>query len=57
MAESAETTQMDYECYSQALGHVIRRVHGGLDIPIMVTENGIAASDDGRRIAFIGEAL
>lgn len=57
VAEGAETTQMDYECYPQALGHVIRRVHRELAIPIMVTENGIATADDGQRIAFIGEAL
>ena len=53
----AELTQMDYEFYPQALEHVIRRVHEELDIPIMVTENGIATADDGRRVAFIEEAL
>ena len=53
----AELTQMDYEFYPQALEHVIRRVHGELEIPIMVTENGIATADDGRRVAFIEEAL
>lgn len=53
----AEVTQMDYEFYPQALEHVIRRVREELDIPIMVTENGIATADDSRRIAFIKEAL
>jgi len=55
--EGAETTQMDYEFYPQALGHVIRKVYEVLPIPIMVTENGIATSDDTRRVAFIEEAL
>lgn len=55
--EGAEMTQMDYENYPQALGNVIRRVHEELDIPIMVTENGIATSDDSLRTAFIQTAL
>lgn len=55
--EGAEVTQMGYEYYPQALANVVRRVHEVLDIPIMVTENGIATSDDSRRAAFIGEAL
>lgn len=60
--KGAETTQMDYEFYPQALEHVIRRVHdeftnaGKKDMPIMVTENGIATEDDTRRVAFIDEA-
>lgn len=60
--EGAETTQMDYEFYPQALEHVIRRVHDEFkavdrgDMPIMVTENGIATEDDTRRVAFIEEA-
>ena len=57
--QGAETTQMDYEYYPEALGHVIRRVFGefranGIEMPIMVTENGIATEDDTRRVAFIG---
>ena len=60
--EGAETTQMDYEFYPQALEHVIRKTHeefdkaGSQDMPIMVTENGIATEDDSRRVAFIDEA-
>ncbi len=53
----AETTQMGYEYYPEALGHVIRKVHAVLPIPLMVTENGIATDDDSRRIAFIRTAL
>lgn len=55
--EGAELTQMGYEFYPQALGNVIRRVHAQLPIPILVTENGVAASDDSRRVEFIREAL
>lgn len=60
--KGAETTQMDYEFYPQALEHVIRKTHeefdkaGSQDMPIMVTENGIATEDDSRRVAFIDEA-
>jgi beta-glucosidase len=58
----AEVTQMDYEFYPEALEHVIRRVNqefaaaGRKDMPIMVTENGIATADDTRRVAFIEKA-
>ena len=55
--DGAETTQMGYEFYPKALGHVIRTVHKSLPIPLIVTENGVAVSDDTRRVAFIGEAL
>jgi len=60
--EGAEMTQMDYEFYPEALEHVIRRADeefknaGRTDMPIMVTENGIATSDDTRRVAFIEKA-
>ena len=60
--EGAETTQMEYEFYPEALEHVIRRANeefknaGRTDMPIMVTENGIATSDDTRRVAFIEKA-
>ena len=55
--EGAETTQMGYEFYPQALENVIRTVHELLPLPIIVTENGIATADDTRRVAFICEAL
>ena len=55
--EGAETTQMGYEFYPQALENVLRAVHKELPIPLMVTENGIATSDDTRRVAFIEQAL
>ena len=32
-------------------------MHKSLPIPLIVTENGVAVSDDSRRVAFIEEAL
>lgn len=57
MPEDAERTLMNYEFYPQAIGNVVRRVSGEIDIPILVTENGIAAADDNRRAAYIEEAM
>lgn len=53
----AELTQMEYEYYPAALGHVIRRVAQDFHGNILVTENGIATVDDTRRVAFIEEAI
>lgn len=50
-------TQMGYENYPQALGHVVSRVFKELHKPILVTENGIATSNDNERCVFIKEAL
>ncbi|MBR5345877.1 MAG: family 1 glycosylhydrolase [Clostridia bacterium] len=55
--EGAELTQMGYEFYPEGLEHVIRRVHEDFKGEILVTENGIATSDDTRRVAFITRAL
>ncbi len=55
--EGNERTAMGYEFYPEALAHVIRTVHKALPIPLMVTENGVAADDDTRREEFIKRAL
>ncbi len=56
--EGTPMTLMDYEVYPEALEHVIRKVHSEMEnVPILVTENGIATSDDDQRIAFIDKAL
>lgn len=55
--DGAETTQMGYEFYPQALGNVLRTVYKSLPIPIIVTENGVATDDDSRRVTFIQGAL
>ena len=55
--EGAELTQMDYEFYPEALEHVIRKVHEDFKGNLIVTENGVAVSDDSRRGEFIRRAL
>jgi len=55
--EGAELTQMNYEFYPEALEHVLRRVAEDFHGDLYVTENGIATSDDTRRVAFIDAAL
>lgn len=55
--DGAELTQMDYEYYPEALEHVIRKVAEKFKGDLIVTENGLAAADDTRRVAFIGQAL
>ena len=53
----AELTQMDYEFYPEALEHVIRKVREDFKGDLIVTENGVAISDDARRVEFIRRAL
>lgn len=55
--DEKKITQMGYEDYPQGLEHVIRKVSEQIDIPIIVTENGIATSDDAQRVEFITQAL
>lgn len=55
--EDSTFTAMGYENYPQALENVIRKVSEDIDIPIMITENGISITDDKKRVAFITEAL
>jgi beta-glucosidase len=53
----AEKTQMGYEFYPEGLEAVVRYVWNHLNLPILITENGVATDDDERRIAFIDRAL
>jgi len=55
--EDAKLTQMEYEIYPQALEHVIRQVNKDFKGDIIVTENGIAITDDEIRCKFIDDAL
>jgi len=58
LLETDHTTQMGYELYPRALGGAIRRAHRGCPgVPILVTENGIATSNDEKRIRYIETAL
>jgi beta-glucosidase len=57
--KDAERTIMGYEFRPQALEATLRRAWSYLDgnVPLVVTENGIAAPDDARRIDFVRQAL
>jgi len=58
LVETDETTQMGYEYYPRAIGGAIRRAQRSCPgVPILVTENGIATSNDEKRIAYIDTAL
>ena len=50
--ESERRTQMGWTWYPEGLGHVIDEVSQA-GLPMYVTENGIATSDDGERIEFV----
>ena len=53
----AETTQMGYEFYPEAIGHVVREVAKLFRHDLIVTENGVATADDTRRVEYIRRAL
>lgn len=53
----AELTLMGYEFRPQALEATIRRAAGMTGLDVFVTENGIATTDDRRRIEFVRRAL
>jgi beta-glucosidase len=56
--ENPGSTQMFYDFYPEALEHTIKRaweVTGG--VPVLVSENGIATDDDGKRVAYVEAAL
>jgi beta-glucosidase len=54
----AETTQMGYEFYPEALEATIRRATLVTDgVPVIVTENGIGTGDDTRRVEYVTRAL
>ncbi|MFD4231568.1 glycoside hydrolase family 1 protein [Streptomyces sp. NPDC058545] len=59
VTEGAETTLTGWEFYPEALGEAVRHTARvvGPDVPIIVTENGIATGDDERRIAYTEHAL
>jgi beta-glucosidase len=56
--EGVETTIMGYEFWPEALEATVRRAWEVTDgVPVYVTESGIAATDDTRRIDFVRRAL
>ena len=57
-AADVERTLTGWEYYPQALGEAVRHVAAALPhVPIIVTENGIATTDDARRIDYTRAAL
>ncbi|GGX30970.1 glycoside hydrolase family 1 protein [Streptomyces lomondensis] len=54
--DGAETTQMGYEFYPQAMENVLRRATTA-GLPLIVTEHGIGTADDSRRVEFVRQGL
>ena len=52
-----EKTMMGYEFWPEALEGTIRYASATTKLPVIVTENGIAATDDSRRIEYVRRAL
>jgi len=58
VGDDKEKTLMGWEYYPQALGSALRAAHGiAPGVPLVVSENGIATSDDRRRIDYVRTAL
>ena len=55
--EGVELTQMGYEFWPEALEATIRHAVARTNLPVIVTENGISATDDTRRIEYVRRAL
>jgi beta-glucosidase len=57
--EEAERTLTQWEYYPAAVGHALRHTADivGPELPLIVTENGIATDDDTRRIDYYTAAL
>ncbi|MEU8741197.1 glycoside hydrolase family 1 protein [Streptomyces halstedii] len=58
-AEGVERTLTQWEYYPAAVGHALRHTAEviGPDMPLIVTENGIATADDTRRVEYYTGAL
>ena len=50
-------TQMGYQWWPQVVDYTVRRAAAYTGLPVLVTENGIAAEDDRERIEFVTSAL
>jgi beta-glucosidase len=56
--EGVETTLMGYEFRPEALEFTVRRAWAETNhLPVLITENGVAVTDDRRRIEFVARAL
>ena len=56
-APASPLTQMGWEIHPEGLHAAIARAAAGSGLPVVVTENGIATADDGRRIAYLRSHL
>jgi beta-glucosidase len=52
-----ELTQSGMEFYPECVEHVVRYASKATGVPILVTENGIATTDDTRRVEYVQRAL
>jgi len=57
VAPGVETTQVGWEYYPECVEHVVRYASKETGVPILVTENGIATADDGKRVEYYQRAL
>ena len=53
----AELTQVGWEYYPECVKHVVRYASREAGVPLIVTENGIATTDDPRRVEYYQRAL
>jgi beta-glucosidase len=56
-ADGVPTMQTGWEVYPEALGHTVRLAAEQAQVPVLVTENGMATDDDEARIAYTKAAL
>jgi beta-glucosidase len=52
-----EVTQSGLEFYPECVEHVVRYAGKAAGVPIIVTENGIATTDDTRRVEYVQRAV
>ncbi len=55
--QGTELTQTDMEFYPECVEHVVRYASKEVGVPVIVTENGIATTDDSRRMEYVQRAL
>jgi beta-glucosidase len=55
--DTVEKNQMGQEYYPEAIGGTIRQAAKVTGIPVIVTENGLASTDDSQRVKFFQRAL
>ncbi len=55
--KGAEMTQVGWEYYPECVEHVVHYASKETGVPIIVTENGIATTDDSRRVEYFQRAL